>query len=182
MSLRSKSSDGANIVEFGQLQQTLPSRNRSGWDSNKRGGNRQTATLLSIRRHLIHKACVGVVADVVNDAVVDDDQEIIQICHSTRTTNELMQRLRSMLYREFGNLRVHRHRDTFVVSHHSVENMISGLLRVQFYSNQTANSEDYAADAGDNLGSCGFTLCWGVGNSLIEAENERLRSLARKRR
>ena len=84
-----------------------------------------------------------------------------------------MRQLRQLLNAEFGQLRVFRYRQVFSVGHHSLEDLIGGLLRVQFH----ARAIRLPAPLNDlsPAGTAGLTLSWGVGDSVIEADNERLR-------
>lgn len=104
-----------------------------------------------------------------------DDLEIIEQSYSAQVAAKLLVKLREMLDQEFGNLRVHRRRQGFVVNHHCVESLIAGLLRVQFHSQQIALP---ATREGEGLSDiCGVPLTWGVGTTLAEAEDERLNKL-----
>lgn len=120
-----------------------------------------SAELLSIRQHLCFKSTIAV-TDLVS----------IERRYSSQFADRLMGNIRDLLDREFGHLRVHRQRRLFVVSHHCVESLIAGLLRVQFHGQQIplprARDGDAVSDA------CGVPLSWGVGESFGEAERERV--------
>lgn len=167
MTVRSKSTFSAEIVEIDNLRHT-PSRHRivRATGRMRRRGNHPEdgAKLLSIRQHLHCKATVAI-----------NDLSFIESRYSPQVANRIMHLVRSHLNDEFGQLRVHRHRQIFVVGHHCMESLIAGLLRVQFHSKQIALP--VTQSHGELSDICGIPLSWGVGNSLTEAENERIRRL-----
>lgn len=116
-----------------------------------------SADLLSIRQHLRYKACV---AATVNSADVAKCADPLN--------DKVTAAVRALLAKEFGSLRLHRHRQLLIVSHHCLEELIAGLLRVQFLGNQikwTGNIEPCEHES-----RCSISLSWGVGESLYEAE------------
>lgn len=154
MSAQSDSSQSAQVVDMVSLLDA-PSR-KHGVTSVEL---KESATLLSIRQHLSYQASVG-----VNNIDKLKDQ-----C-SHDLANAVMKQVREFLNAEFGQLRVHRYRQVFTVGHHSLEGLIGGLLRVQFYSRQIelpimANQSEPQF----------LSLSWGVGDSILQAELERQR-------
>ncbi len=104
-----------------------------------------------------------------------DDLPFIEQSYSQQVASNLHARLRTLLDQEFGSLRVHRRRKSFIVSHHCVESLIAGLLRVQFHSQQIPLP---ATREGEGLSDvCGVPLTWGIGTTLAEAEDKRLNKL-----
>ena len=163
MSSRSKKfssvdSGPADIVDFRKTR--LPTERSRPLYSDR------PATLLSIRQHLRYKACVA----ITEKPLVEPESRKVN-----RSTLRVMRDVRTLLDKEFGSLRVHRHRQLLIVSHHCVEGLIGGLLRVQFLSNQIdMPSRSALVDSPD---STGIPLSWGVGDSLFEAETSRLRQI-----
>lgn len=157
MSYRSKTSNSfksqsAEIVDF--MQSRLPSRSGCTRRAQTLIGS---ADLLSIRQHLRYKACVTATGNPVAVAKRADPLNV----KATAT-------VKALLAKEFGSLRLHRHRQLLIVSHHCLEELIAGLLRVQFLGNQiewTDNIEPCEPE-----GRCRISLSWGVGESLYEAE------------
>jgi len=128
----------------------------------------KTATLLSIRQNLTYRAAVGV-----------EDITTIQHNFSYRFANEVQASLRKLLSVEFGHLRVYRHKQVYVVSHHCLETLIAGLLRVQF---QGKRMELPVVNArGELVDNAGVAFYWGAGMSVAEAESERQRRYRLKR-
>jgi len=167
MTANSKTSLTADIVELGNVRQTSTrgriQRTHDGFvDSSSHV--QSSATLLSIRQCLNFKASVAV-----------DDLAFIQSRYSPEVANKIMLQVRSFLNYEFGQLRVHKKRQKLVVQHHCLESLMAGLLRVQYHSNRIALP--VSPLQGDLSNECGVFLTWGVGNSLAEAEGERLRSI-----
>lgn len=122
----------------------------------------ETATLLSIRQNLTYRAAVGVhnIADIR--------------CQQPQTiVDEVLGTLRRLLSVEFGYLRVHRHNQVFIASHHCMESLIAGVLRVQFYGKQLELPRLNVR--GEQLDSAGVEFSWGVGTSVHEANAERQR-------
>lgn len=123
---------------------------------------RKSATLLSIRQNLVYRASVGI-----------DDIDAFKSHLPDTTVDALMSRVRQLLNTEFGRLRVHRYRQVYTVGHHCLEGLIGGLLRVQFHARLI---EMPRRDEGLVFrDSHGLALSWGVGDSIIEADIERLR-------
>ena len=116
---------------------------------------------MSIRKHLIVTGTVSV-----------NELSAITSQYSAQVANNIMLQVRSHLDKEFGHLRVHRHREIFVEGHHCQTYLVAGLLRVQYYSKQIALCINRSQDElGDRSG---VPISWGVGESMMEAENERL--------
>ena len=115
-----------------------------------------TAELLSMRRSLGHEASVEI-----------EGLEALGERLGETAAARASRRVRALLDREFGALRVHRVRRRFVVRHRSGEALVAGLLRVQFHAR--------------GFGTAGraegvpLSITWGVGRSAPEAELERLR-------
>lgn len=162
MSSRSNKSDSpdahsAEIVNF-KKPRTLTEGGLSG----RSVGRNRPAALLSIRQHLRYKACVAVDAGPMDESL-----------ECEQSTRRIMASVRSMLNKEFGSLRVHRHRQLLIVRHHCVEGLIAGLLRVQFLGNQMDMPK--CADSDEQQVRSQVTLSWGVGDTLFEAETSRLK-------
>lgn len=154
MSAQSDSSHSAQVVDLVSLLDA-PSRKR-GVTSVE---TKESATLLSIRQNLSYQASIG----------VNNIEQLKTQC-SPNLANAVMKQVRVFLNAEFGQLRVHRYRQVFTVGHHSLESLISGLLRVQFYARQV---ELPILDSQFQPRS--LTLSWGVGESVLEADHERQR-------
>ena len=119
----------------------------------------ESATLLSIRQNLSYQACIGV-----------DNIDQLRTHGSHNLANAVMKQVREFLNVEFGRLRVHRYRQVFTVGHHSLEGLVGGLLRVQYYARQVE------LPSMDNQCELRITsLSWGVGESVMEADQERQR-------
>lgn len=120
---------------------------------------KESATLLSIRQNLSYQASVGI-----------NNIDQIKVQCSQNLANAVMKQVRGFLNAEFGQLRVHRYRQVFTVGHYSLEGLIGGLLRVQFYARQVElpilNSQFEPRT---------LSLSWGVGESVLEAYQERQR-------
>ena len=163
----SLSSSSAIVVELAGFRNMSRPGSR-GADNVKRivSANHQ-AQMLSMRRHLSYQASVEI-----------DNLENIQAEFGEPVRASLVKKVRSILDKEFGNLRVHRYRRLYVIRHRSVEGLISSLLRVQFHAHQL----DLPAlnRAGELVESKPITLTWGVGRTTTEAEVERLRRRRQK--
>ena len=122
----------------------------------------QTASLLSIRQNLNFKALVGV-----------DNLTFIEQNYSTQVAQNLRAMLRNLLDQEFGNLRVHRKKQSFVVNHHCMESLIAGLLRVQFHARKVALTATHESTGDPMSDLSGICVSWGVGNTINEAERDR---------
>ncbi|MFK7856139.1 MAG: hypothetical protein AB8B79_18635 [Granulosicoccus sp.] len=130
--------------------------------------DQETATLLSIRQNLTYRAAVAVhnIADIryqYPQAIVD----------------EVLGTLRNLLSVEFGYLRVHRHNQVFIASHHCLESLIAGVLRVQFHGRQLELPKINVR--GEQLDPGGVEFSWGVGTSVHEANSERQRRYKRNK-
>lgn len=128
---------------------------------------REGATLLSIRQNLMLQATVGV-DDIDRTALDLPKGEVLN----------LNKQLRQLLNKEFGSLRVHKHRLAFSVGHHCQESLVAGLLRVQYHAKQmetTAIVSDIFED------SLGVPVTWGIGSTIAEADTERSKRKALKR-
>ncbi len=154
MSAQSDSSHTAQVVDMVSLLEA-PSRKRAAASVEQT----ESATLLSIRQNLSFQACIG--ANHI-------DQLRVQCSHNL--ANAVMKQVREFLNAEFGQLRVHRYRQVFTVGHHSLEGLIGGLLRVQFHARKV---ELPIMDS--QFESQFLSISWGVGESVLEAERERLR-------
>lgn len=161
MSVLPDRSHTAEIVDMVSLLDTPKRRKDMPDDSVCR-----SATLLSVRQSLRYQASIGL-----------DDLGSLYQRHERQALLDLMGQLRQLLNREFGSLRVHRYRQAFAVGHRDLENLIAGLLRVQFHARQlpipaSLNGEELPPAARPTVG-------WGVGRTLFEASNERLKRLRR---
>ena len=121
-----------------------------------------TAELLSLRRSLGHEASVEI-----------DGLDALVERHGAPVLARAARRVRILLDREFGSLRVHRTRRRFVVRHRSAEALVAGLLRVQYHARAVRLPETDAR--GERQERAGLAITWGVGRSAPEAELERLR-------
>ena len=148
----------ASIVELSAF------RRRPGALERPRHGG---AELLSLRRSLEHEASVEI-----------DGLDALAERYGELTLSGATRRVRTLLDREFGHLRVYRARRRFVVRHRSSETLIAGLLRVQFHARAVRLPE---VDLnGEPVERRGLAITWGVGRSAPEAELERLRRRRRK--
>ena len=154
MSAQSDSSHTAQVVDMVSLLDAT-NRNRVVTSAERR----ESATLLSIRQNLRYQGCIG---------VTHIDKLKVQCSNNLATA--VMKQVREFLNAEFGHLRVHRYRQVFTVGHHSLEGVIGGLLRVQFYARQV---ELPIMDK--QFEPRYLSLSWGVGESVLEAEHERQR-------
>ena len=127
---------------------------------------RASASLLSIRQKLVCIATVGV-----------DDIDRIAKEFPNDVTTEVNALLRRLLNKEFGSLRVYKHRRVFTVGHHCQESMMAGLLRVQYHANQF---DTRAVKPGVLREGVGLQITWGVGDTVPEAEKERSKRRALK--
>lgn len=123
---------------------------------------RVTAKLLSIRQSLIYQATVGVEGIDTTDLDLSNEQ-----------LDQAIATVRRLLNAEFGSLRIHRYRQVFTVGHHCVETLMAGLLRVQHQVRQI--NLPLVPDLDSDLENTGMRVSWGVGHSIYEAENRRLR-------
>ena len=80
---------------------------------------------------------------------------------------------------EFGHLRISQSNRTFTVKHRNLEEMISALLRVQYHVYQ-CSAEDLKS-VGVPSSFVAMNLTWGLGNTLADANEERLKRRRRKR-
>lgn len=76
-----------------------------------------------------------------------------------------------LLRAEFGPAAVRRETRLFSVAHDDFEELVAGILRVQFYSNRIELPEYNVF--GEKTEQCGVTLTWGVGRYRDEATGER---------
>lgn len=128
--------------------------------------SRDGATLLSIRQNLMYQATVGI-DDIERTALDLPKGEVLN----------LNAQLRQLLNKEFGSLRVHKHRLAFTVGHHCHETLIAGLLRIQYYAKQIETTSVVSEIFDDTQG---VPVTWGVGDSISEAETERSKRRALK--
>jgi len=126
-----------------------------------------TADLLSIRQNLDYRASVEI--DEFN-------QDFSELDASVR--NRLMRDVRALLDVEFGRLRINCDKGVFQVRHRKLESLIAGLLRCQFHARQIAWTRSGAKP--EEPASTGLGITWGVGDSLDEAEADRIKRRARK--
>lgn len=128
---------------------------------------RDGATLLSIRQNLMVQATVGI-----------DDIERTSLDLPKGEVVNLNSQLRQLLNKEFGSLRVHKHRLAFTVGHHCHESLVAGLLRVQYHAKQMETS-DIVCEIFDD--THGVPVTWGVGETVAQADTERSKRKALKR-
>jgi hypothetical protein len=128
--------------------------------------SRDGATLLSIRQNLMYQATVGI-DDIERTALDLPKGEVLK----------LNAQLRQLLNKEFGSLRVHKHRLAFTVGHHCHETLVAGLLRIQYYAKQIETTSVVSEIFDDTQG---VPVTWGVGDSISEAETERSKRRALK--
>lgn len=97
----------------------------------------------------------------------------------SRNRGRLLLSIRKLLHQEFGNQRVRREQSIFSVHHHDCDELIAGLLRVQFYAKEILFTHGYkrCGRSSDNEQTSAMSVTWGVGRTLDEAASER-----RKRR
>jgi len=130
---------------------------------------RATAELLSVRRSLAFEASIE----------IDDlDRWLHRLDGPTGTA--IAQRVRRLLDREFGRLRVHRSRHHFIVRHRAMEALIAALLRAQFHALQIP--VPLRDRHGERIEPASISITWGVGRSAREAEMERVRRRRQKQR
>lgn len=129
----------------------------------------QPAQMLSMRRNLSYQASVEI-----------DKIDALRAEFGEAFAASLVKRVRALLDKEFGKLRVHRYRRVYVIRHRSVEGLISSLLRVQFHTHQL--ELPVINKAGEAASAKPVTLTWGVGRTTTEAEVERLRRRRQKLR
>lgn len=126
-----------------------------------------TADLLSIRQNLDFRASVEIDELTRNTAELD-----------ASVRNRLMRDVRSLLDAEFGKLRINCDKSVYQVRHRSLETLIAGLLRCQFHARQIAWTRSDSST--EDTSFTGLGLTWGVGDSLEEAEADRVKRRARK--
>lgn len=148
----------ASIVDLSRFRKRSSARQSS---------PRTRAQLLSIRQTLDVEASVEL-----------DGLEVLLQRFDEATVASLTLRVRQLMDREFGRLRVHRNRRQFVARHRSVDALIAGLLRVQFHAQQIRLPD--TDRAGERVEPQGIAITWGVGRSGHEAELERLRRRRQK--
>lgn len=130
-------------------------------------GVAKQADMLSMRRHLVYEASIEI-----------DKLDWIKLEYGDTVLSDTANKVRALLNKEFGKLRVHRYRRLYVVRHRSVEGLISSLLRVQFHAHQIELPQLNVA--GEFVQPKPVTLTWGVGRTTTEAEVERLRRRRQK--
>lgn len=91
----------------------------------------------------------------------------------------VMALLHEHLSLEFGRLRITQTKRTFIVQHRNLEELIGALLRVQYHVFQC--TEEDLAVVGVPKTFVAMNLTWGVGGSVAEADNQRLKRRRRKR-
>lgn len=160
MSAQHDRSHTAQIVDMVRLLDA-PGRKKD----NSVDESRSSVVMLSIRQSLRYQASIGL-----------DDIDTLKVSWPKAQLDEVLAQLRGLLNAEFGRLRVHRYRQAFSVGHHSLEGLIAGLLRVQYFARQiqiTGNVEENELMVDPEQRSSP-SLGWGVGSTIMEAENERL--------
>ncbi len=164
----SVSSSCQNVVELSGFRVNNRHTNSQSRKRARAVSQRGTADLFSMRRHLAYQASVEI-----------DEIVLVKAGLSASAKRRIATRVRALLDKEFGKLRVHRYRSVYVVRHQSVEALISSLLRVQFHANQiliSVESDELTSPAKS------VSITWGVGRSTSEAEVERLRRKRQKYR
>ncbi|MGQ7845657.1 hypothetical protein ACUNV4_14340 [Granulosicoccus sp. 3-233] len=151
MSAQPDRSHTAQIVDMVRLLDSS-SRRRESCQVEQRG----SALLLSIRQSLRYQASVGL-----------DDMPGLQSEYPKPQLDAYLGQVRRLLDAQFGRLRVYRYRQAFIVGHHNLEGLIAGLLRVQYYARQLQLTDRDSRPVP--------SLGWGVGATVLEADNERAR-------
>lgn len=166
MTVKSKpATNSADIVDLPVAGQSSAGRSFRSGRRLPPNRPRQPAILLSVKQHLSFRASVCLA-----------DLTFIEQTYSTQVTDKLLLRIRELLEREFGSLRVYRHHQLLVVNHYCVESLVAGLLRVQFHCGEIPLS---ARRDGRGLSDmCGLPLSWGIGQTRAEAELNRLDKVA----
>ena len=80
---------------------------------------------------------------------------------------------------EFGHLRIAQNTRTFTIKHRNLEELIGALLRTQYHVYQCSVEELEAVGIPPSFAS--MNLTWGVGKTLVDANDERLKRRRRKR-
>jgi hypothetical protein len=125
------------------------------------------AKLFSLRQNLDYQGSIEI-----------DDWLWLQSQFSEPVRARVEGKVRRLLNREFGRLRVSSSRGLFVVRHRSVEALVAGLLRVQFHARLIPLPRLNVFE--EVVEQQGFSLTWGVGLSANDAEVDRLRRRRRK--
>lgn len=125
------------------------------------------AKLFSLRQNLDYQGSIEI-----------DDWPWLQSQFSESVRVRVEGKVRNLLNREFGRLRVSSSRGLFVVRHRSVEALVAGLLRVQFHARLIPLPRLNVFE--EVVEQQGFSLTWGVGQSANDAEVDRLRRRRRK--
>ena len=128
---------------------------------------RDGATLLSIRQNLMHRASVGI-----------DDIERTSLDLPKGELSNLNTQVRRLLNKEFGYLRVYKYKYGFTVGHQCHDTLVAGLLRVQYHAKQMKTTP-LVSDIFED--SDGVPVSWGVGDTDLEADSDRLKRLSQKR-
>lgn len=156
-SMRAQSDRGqtADIVDMVSLLDTACRRREFGADV-----VRGSASLLSIRQSLRYQASIG-----------PDDMPRLQQRYRHTELEQWLKQIRQLLNTEFGSLRVHRYRHGFAVGHRDAEQLVAGLLRVQYHARQLTPPQGRAEQS--SLVTHAPALAWGVGRTLFEADEDR---------
>lgn len=117
------------------------------------------ATLLSMRQNLAFQASIG----------IQDIERTLLDLPKAEFAN-INRQLKQLLDKEFGSLRVRKHRYGFAVGCNSEEVLVAALYRVQYHANQMETSP-VVCDIFDN--SFGVPVTWGVGSDILEADANR---------
>lgn len=80
---------------------------------------------------------------------------------------------------EFGYLRITQNERTFTVQQRNLEELIGALLRIQYHVHQCSSDDLEAVGVPSSFVAMGLT--WGVGSSVANANDERLKRRRRKR-
>lgn len=156
MDLLTDRSFSAQIVDLASFLET--NRRRRGTGSSDQ---QESATLLSMRQQLRYQAVIGV-----------DNLDTLKSQYNESVVSLALRSVRELLNCEFGQLRVYRYRQSFTTGHHCLEELIAGLLRIQYHARHIEVST--VADCDETRVVIDVSLSWGIGDSVAEAGKKRL--------
>ena len=117
------------------------------------------ATLLSMRQNLTYQASI---------AIQDIERTMLDLPKAELAN--VNRQIKQLLDKEFGSLRVRKHRYGFAVGCTDEEVLIAALLRVQYHANQMETTP-IVSEVFDT--SFGVPVTWGVGEDILEADANR---------
>ena len=124
------------------------------------------------------KAGVVVLSDRVGSFASVEVDELSALTPKDQR-DAVMGLVKEHLAMEFGHLRIVQNNRTFTIKHRNLEELIGALLRVQYHVYQ-CSVEDLEA-VGVPCSFVSMNLTWGVGKTLADASDERLKRRRRKR-